>query len=250
MKNSLKTYEFEHKIDKSKYIVGCDEVGVGEYFTNLTVCCTLFKIEEIEQELIEQIVDSKILNEIKLSRIANQLKEKIIFEVISLDMDKYNDLINQGYNSHEIKAILYLKILKKLAKNHFSNLEISQVFIDGFVSSEKFFSYLQKIYNQFKTKPWNLKKYPIILAKKADEWLKQAGAASIIAKDHLTSKMLRREKKWKTKLPAGSNQIDKIVNYCILEIQKHGEDFLYNNVKYHFSITQKVLDKLNLKNKE
>lgn len=32
-----------NSIKPNSYVVGCDEVGVGEYFTNLTVCCALLK---------------------------------------------------------------------------------------------------------------------------------------------------------------------------------------------------------------
>ncbi|WP_434336882.1 ribonuclease HIII [Mesomycoplasma conjunctivae] len=232
------------KISKSDYIVGCDEVGVGEYFTNLTVCCALFKQEDLDTNLLNSIVDSKLLNEKKIEEIYRQLEEKIIFEVISLDMDKYNDLINMKFNSHEIKTILYLKLLKKLKSKYFKDIDVKKIYIDGFVTSEKFFSYLEKIYQQLKVRKWDLKKFPILLEKKADEKIKQAGAASIIAKHKLSLKFHKREKKWKTKFPAGSNQLEKIINFCIEKVKIYGDDFLYQNVKQHFSITKKIQEKL------
>ena len=35
-------------IKLNSYVVGCDEVGVGEYFINLIVCCVFFKESDLE----------------------------------------------------------------------------------------------------------------------------------------------------------------------------------------------------------
>lgn len=236
--------EILNSINKDSYVVGCDEVGVGEYFTNLTVCCTLFRESDLDSELLEQIKDSKTLTAIKLENLYNQIINKIKFEVIVLDMEKYNLLIDQGFNSHVIKTILYLKMLKKLKKEHFQNTNPEAIIIDGFVSKETFESYLLKIYEKLNVKHWNLKKHPLTLIKKADEKIKQASAASIIAKYSLTISMLKREKKWKTVFPKGSSGIENIVNYSLNEIQKHSLDFLRKNAKYHFKTTETIIERI------
>ncbi|AEC46276.1 ribonuclease HIII [Mesomycoplasma hyorhinis] len=233
-----------NSIKPNSYVVGCDEVGVGEYFTNLTVCCALFKESDLESQLLEQTKDSKALTALKLENLYNQLIEKIKFQVIVLEMEKYNYLIEQGFNSHVIKTILYLKILKQLKKEHFSTTPPQAIIIDGFVSLETFESYLLQIYQKLNIKHWNLKKYPLTLIKKADEKLKQASAASIIAKYSLTMTMQKREKKWKTIFPKGSSGIENIVNYSLAEIKKHSLDFLRKNAKYHFKTTQTIIQRI------
>ncbi|WP_341513165.1 ribonuclease HIII [Mesomycoplasma ovipneumoniae] len=228
-------------------VIGCDEVGVGEYFTNLTVCCAVFRQSEIERQLIEKIVDSKLLNEKKISELFEILDQKITYKFISLEMKDYNDLIQKGLNSHEIKAFLYFKVLRDLVLI-FKDVPIDKIFIDGFVSAQKFSQYFAKISKFFNIEPWNFEKYPLILEKKADTKIKQVGAASIIAKHALSQKFNKRQEKWKAIFPAGSNQIEKIVNFCLGQIQKYGTIFLEENVKLHFSITDKVYTKLKEKN--
>ncbi|MBG0731067.1 ribonuclease HIII [Mycoplasma sp. 'Moose RK'] len=227
----------------SDLVIGCDEVGVGEYFTNLTVSCAAFVENEVEKVLLAQIVDSKLLTEKKIADLFQLLKPKITFEFLVLEMEEYNNLIKKGLNSHEIKSLLYFKILSKIVKN-FDGKTINKIFIDGFVSEAKFLQYLEKIANFANFSPWNLEKYPLILEKKADTKIKQVAAASIIAKFALSQKFAQRQAKWQAIFPAGSNQITKIVDFCVMQINKHGEVFLEKNVKMHFSITNKIYAKL------
>ncbi|AJR12358.1 ribonuclease HII [Mesomycoplasma dispar] len=228
-------------------VIGCDEVGVGEYFTNLTVCCAVFRESEIDVEILDKISDSKLLNEKKINDIFVILDKKISYEFISLEMNEYNKLITKGLNSHEIKAFSYFKVLQKLTFT-FKDEKIDKIFIDGFVSERKFAEYFSKISRIFKLETWDFEKFPLILEKKADTKIKQVGAASIIAKHALNQKFIQRQQKWNAIFPAGSNQIEKIVNFCVQQIGKYGKIFLEENVKLHFSITDKVYMKLEEKN--
>lgn len=102
-------------------------------------------------------------------------------------MEKYNYLIEQGFNSHVIKTILYLKILKQLKRTFFNNSSTSNYYW-WFCFLETFESYLLQIYQKLNIKHWNLK-ISFNINQKADEKLKQASAASIIAKYSLTMTM-------------------------------------------------------------
>lgn len=230
-------------------VIGCDEVGVGEYFTNLTVCCAVFREKEIKNELLIQIVDSKLLTEKKISDLFQviNIDQKMKHKFISLEMNEYNKLIEDGLNSHQIKSLLYFRVLNDLILN-LENEKINKIFIDGFVSEKKFKEYFAKIAEFLKIEPWDFQKFPLILEKKADTKIKQVGAASIIAKFALSQKFAKRQEKWKAVFPAGSNQIEKIVNFCVGQIEKYGKIFLEENVKLHFSITEKIYEKLEEKN--
>ncbi|MXR05944.1 ribonuclease HIII [Mycoplasma flocculare] len=230
-------------------VVGCDEVGVGEYFTNLTVCCTVFRENEIKNALLDQIVDSKLLTAKKIADLFKILEKKIKHKFISLEMKEYNQLIQKGLNSHEIKSLLYFKVLNSLILD-LKNEKINKIFIDGFVSARKFGEYLAKISKIFEIEPWDFQEFPLILEKKADTKIKQVGAASIIAKYALNQKFAQRQTKWNTFFPAGSNQIEKIIAFCIIQIKKYGKIFLEENVKLHFSITKKILAKLEEESKK
>ena len=72
--------------------IGCDEVGTGDYFGPLVVCCAYVPEELISKLQAMGIKDSKALKDPEICHLAEQIEPLIAHQVLILPNEKYNTI--------------------------------------------------------------------------------------------------------------------------------------------------------------
>lgn len=206
--------------------IGSDEVGTGDFFGPITVCA--FHLNQSDIEVYKQlnIRDSKNVSDEQILIIGEAIKDMGTFSLLTLHNDKYNQLVKKGFNMNKIKAYLHNKaILNLLQKIHGS----PEVIIDQFTPEKKYFQYLnteQRVYRN------------ITFLTKAESRYASVALASILARyaflkhfDHLSDQV-------GVTLPKGAGA--KVDDIAASLIKKHGEAYLENIAKTHFTTFDKA----------
>ncbi|MBU1020881.1 MAG: ribonuclease HIII [Firmicutes bacterium] len=205
--------------------IGSDEVGTGDFFGPITVCAAYFETRHLDFIKSLGIDDSKKLTDEKILVIGEQLKDKVLFSLLTLPNNKFNDLTKQGYNMNKIKAYLHNQaILHLIEKCQHTPL----VIMDQFAEKDLYFSYLKTEKNVFKD---------ITFQTKAESSFACVAIASIIARyaflKHFDQMVID---SGYSLLKGASNKVDALT---ALIIKEKGEAFLYQYAKLNF----KTLDK-------
>ena len=213
--------------------IGSDEVGTGDFFGPVTVCAAYLDKDSLEYIKGLKIDDSKKLTDEKILILGEQLKDKVVFSLLSLHNEKFNDLTKRGYNLNKIKAFLHNKAIINLLQ------KISDkppVIMDQFAEEGLYFRYLSNETKVFKT---------IRFATKAESKYASVAIASIIARYAFLKHFdLISNECGYTLLKGAGNKVDKLASIILSE---KGEAFLAKYAKMNF----KTLDKAKqlLKNK-
>ncbi len=103
----------ENKEVNQYYIstVGCDEVGVGDFFGGLCVCATYVNKTVVKYLKSIGVRDSKKLTDDKMIELFDQFKDHVTFVAYNIDANEYNRLFDEYQNGHIIKTILHNQCL-------------------------------------------------------------------------------------------------------------------------------------------
>lgn len=214
--------------DLALSIIGSDEVGTGDYFGGIVVCACFIGKEQILETSKLGLNDSKKISDQKIKRIAPQLISKLKHSVIYLNNEKYNLITNKfNTNLNKIKAILHNKALIQLLDK---NINYDKIIIDGFTSTEKYFSYLQNQKRIIEN---------VILEEKSETKYLAVAVASIIARYYFIKKLDELSKTYGYNLPKGAGKpVDLVLNKIITDGKK---DILKYIAKVNFQNTNKFL---------
>ncbi|AGR42316.1 ribonuclease HIII [Spiroplasma diminutum] len=204
--------------------IGCDEVGVGDFFGPLITCCAYVNKDFILNypELTNSITDSKKINDLKIIDLFEQLKDKVKWEVYILDNSKYNKAYDIYKNTHILKAICHNQALKRLFRNN-NELIGQQIIMDQFVDKKNYYNYL---------KDQEVVIEDIYFETKAESKYISVAIASIIARFHFLKEIEKLEKEFNIKLPLGaSNNVKDYVNTYKKEFPLEVTKF----IKLHFN---------------
>ncbi|MCL1948831.1 MAG: ribonuclease HIII [Turicibacter sp.] len=212
--------------------VGCDEVGTGDYFGPLVVCCAYVPEHLIEPFLKIGIRDSKDYKDPKICELAEKIKGKIPHQTIVLPNAKYNEMVAKGMNANSIKAYLHNLALKKLVQSLPEYPEY--IVMDEFVNGRKYFSYLKEL----PKKPEIIQKN-LHFIQKGESVHVAVAAASILARESFVKYMDLVGKQLDFTLPKGAGPI---VDRAGRElVKKFGKAKLEEYSKFHFANTGKIL---------
>ncbi|AGR41438.1 ribonuclease HIII [Spiroplasma taiwanense] len=226
--NLLKDKNLINKIVNNKIIelpnIGCDEVGVGDFFGPLVTCaCYLDKdFEKNNLNLINMIKDSKTISNEKIEKLFFQLKDKVKFSVYIMKNKEYNEKYTFYKNTHFLKAIAHNNSLKKVIELN-NDLKTVPIIMDQFVNENKYFYYLEKEKDIVKN---------IYFQTKAESKYLAVACASIIARYFFLSEIENLQNTYKIKLPLGAG------NNVKLFVQKYKKEFKVesiNFIKLHFN---------------
>ncbi len=211
--------------------IGSDEVGCGDYLAPIVVCASYVKKEDISYLLEIGVKDSKQLNDEKIQEIFEHIKDKIAYAYFVLSNEKYNELINKGYNLNKIKAYLHNFVLYNLVKKtSFS----SKIVVDDFCGESLYYRYLLSYDN-------NKIQKNITFETKAENKYLAVACGSIIARHYFIEEINKINSRLNTNIPLGASS--KVDDYAKQMVLKYGTDFLLKYSKYHFKNTEKVLGK-------
>jgi ribonuclease HIII len=220
-----------HPKPVSKDYIGCDEVGVGDYFGGLVTCAVYLK-KENESKLIDLgVKDSKNLTDERMIRMYTTLIKLVDYECLVYSPEKYNELVHKFHNTHAIKTCMHDKTIKQLMNKNDINKDVSIV-MDQYADRENYYKYFKilnipnpTLIDHFETKAEN--KYVAV------------AAASIIARVNFLNHISELSKKVGFKLLLGSSN-PKIINQAKLIYQDGGINKLIQFVKIDFKTTKKI----------
>lgn len=188
--------------------IGSDEVGTGDLFGPIIVVACYVKSDQIKLLKDLGVKDSKLMKDPEITILAKKLIKILTFSQLHLTNQKYNQLIQNGFNMNKIKAFLHNQALLNLKqKVQAKNVPI---ILDQFCSEEKYYQYLTN-QKDVVTK--------IIFITKAESKALAVAAASIIARYSFITKLDALGKKFGVTLPKGAgSKVDDFANELIKKI--------------------------------
>lgn len=210
-------------------IIGSDEAGTGDYFGPMTVAAAFVNPEQADLVRDLGVKDSKLLNDVQISAIAQKLIKAIPYSLLILHNPKYNELQQKGYNQGKMKAFLHNKALHNVLSK-IEGMHCDGVLIDQFCEPGVYFNYLKgqtinlPVKTYFKTK--------------AESAHLAVAAASIIARYAFVREMDKLSDAAGMTLPKGaSTAVDQAAASII---RSKGSTALDAFAKVHFANTQKA----------
>ncbi len=160
-------------IDIISYI-GCDEVGVGDYFGGI-VCCSVY----VDQTAIKKLAtlnvdDSKKLTDEQIISLTPKIKKNCSYVTKVISPKEYNKLYEQYKNTHVIKTYGHNYCIIKLRELIGNDV---LVYMDEYCSEENYIKYLKKLGIEYNS----LNKVDHFETKSESKYIAIA-AASIIAR--------------------------------------------------------------------
>ena len=174
--------------------IGSDEVGVGDFLLPMIVVAAFVRKKDIKTLINFGVHDSKKLKDKDILEIGDALKKKVFISKLTLDNEKYNEMIAKGENLNSLKAKMHNRALLNLFKQF---PDVRNIFVDQFVGEDKYYSYLNdkneiKVDNvTFKTKGES--SYPSV------------ALASVMARYAFLLEKEKLEKKYKMTFPFGAS---------------------------------------------
>jgi ribonuclease HIII len=211
-------------------IIGSDEVGTGDYFGPVVVCCCLVPPEEFSYFMSLGVRDSKQLSDRKIRLLAPLIMGRIHYSVVTLNNPEYNEVMKiPDMNMNKIKAILHHRAIQKMLNK---KLHYDRIIVDAFTTSEHFKRYLSH------QAPLGV---PIELIEKAEDQYLSVASASIIARFTFLEAMDSLEKEMGFPLPKGAGApVDQVIQEILTDSSK---EILYKIAKVNFKNTEKVQSK-------
>ena len=208
-------------------IIGTDEVGNGSYFGGLAVVASFVHPDDHAFLKSLGVDDSKKMTDQKIRQIAPLLKERIPHQALLLTPQKYNQVIDQGYNAVSVKVALHNQAIYLLLQK---GVQAQQIVIDAFTSPKNYEKYVRQESNQVTQ--------PISLIEKAESQFLAVAVSSIMARALFLDNLDELSQIIGLTLPSGAGHKSDLVASQIL--QKYGIAGLEQTAKLHFANTQKV----------
>ncbi len=208
--------------------IGSDEVGTGDLFGPITVAASFVKEEDINYLKKLGVDDSKRLSDKEILSLGAKLILKIEYSQVALDNQKYNELVNKGYNLNQMKALMHNQVLKNLVKKH---RDVKEIFIDQFVEKDKYYSYLNKEKEVVRN---------ITFKTKGESYFPCVAVSSIIARYSFLKKMDNMNKKYNFEFPLGAGK--KTTEALNKFAKKYGKKELEKVAKLNFANVKDLSD--------
>lgn len=211
-------------------MAGSDEVGTGDFFGPVTVCACYLNKDNLSKIPVDEIIDSKQINDDKIRQLAPILMEELDYSLLILNNAKYNE-VHKKYNLNQIKAILHNQAFLHLDKK--VKLPKDNTIIDQFMPKQSYFKALNDQKETYKE---------LIFVTKAENQYLAVACAAIIARYAFLESLDALELKFDCKLPKGAGtHVDAAGKDFV---QKHGLDALDKVAKTHFKNKDKIIQLL------
>ena len=201
--------------------IGSDEVGTGDFFGPICVCGAYIQAKDIKRLKELGIDDSKRLNDDQIRKLGKILIKEFDYSQLSLNNEKYNELIDKDMNMNEIKAKLHNRVLFNLKMKHPST---KHALIDQFVSEDTYYKYVNGDKEVV---------YGVTFKTKGETYFPSVAVGSIIARYSFIQHMDLLSKKYKMEIPYGASQ--KVTDFAKKFVKKYGFDELDKIVKKNFA---------------
>ena len=209
--------------------IGSDEVGTGDFFGPICVCAAYIRAKDIKRLKQLGIDDSKRLSDDKIRELGKILVKEFEYSQLSLNNEKYNELIDQEMNMNEMKAKMHNRVLLNLRNKH---EYVRDVFIDEFLKEDSYYRYLNREKEVL---------YGVVFKTKGESYFPSVAVGSIIARYSFIQHMDLLSKKYGMEIPYGASK--KVTDFAKKFVKKLGFDELDKVVKKNFA-NYKELTKL------
>lgn len=205
--------------------IGTDESGKGDYFGPLVIAGAYITQETGKYLRTIGIRDSKELSDQQIKQFASAIKKRneIIYDVVLISPEKYNQLYEKLNNLNRLMGWAHARVIENLL----NKCDASEVISDKFGNEKLILDALQQ-----KGRLINLKQVT-----KAEKFTAVA-AASILARETVIKWFNIQSRKYKLKIPKGSSlEVEKVAKKFL---EEYGEDILSKIVKLHFKTSNKI----------
>ena len=208
-------------------LMGSDEVGNGSYFGGLTVVASFVTPDQHAWLRQLGVDDSKNMTDQRIRQLAPVLQEKIAHQALLLTPQKYNEVIEQGYNAVSVKVALHNQALYLLLQK---GVQPEKIVIDAFTSEKNYQKYLKQESNHFDN--------PITLEEKAEGRYLAVAVSSIIARSMFLDNLDQLGQMVGMTLPSGAaSKSDQVASRLL---KQYGMEALRQTAKLHFKNTEKA----------
>ena len=209
--------------------IGSDEVGTGDFFGPICVCAAYVRAKDIKRLKELGIDDSKRLSDERIRQLGKILIKEFEYSQLSLNNEKYNELVDQDMNMNEMKAKMHNRVLFNLHNKHD---KVRHVLIDEFVKKESYYKYLSREKQVI---------FGVTFKTKGETYFPSVAVGSIIARYSFVQHMDLLSKKYGMEIPYGASK--KVTEFAKKFVKKYGFDELDKIVKKNFA-NYKELTKL------
>lgn len=219
-KNNSPKYEY------SSYI-GCDEVGVGDYFGGI-VCAAVYVDESIILKLRNlSVQDSKKLSDDQIKKLATKIMKICTYNVEAFTPAQFNDYYQSYPNMNTIKTICHNTNIVQLQRERIAKKKDRAIVImDQYCSEEMYLKHLQSLHHKIVP---TLQRVDVFETKAESKYIGVA-AASVLARyfflkqiDDLIKFINKQTGLKLTSLPLGATNKTEIQKTIRL-IQQHTKD--------------------------
>ena len=204
--------------------IGIDESGKGDFFGPLVIAGAYLTSENAKELEKLGVCDSKKLTDKKILELEKQIKSISIFEVITINPKKYNELYSNFKNLNRLLAWGHATVLENLLKKTDAKIAIS----DQFAANENV------ILSALKEKGKTIK---LIQQTKAETDTAVA-AASILARAEFVKRISSLSYDYEINFKKGCNS--EVLAQAKEIAQKFGKEELKNLAKTHFKTYESV----------
>ncbi|HIQ88945.1 TPA: ribonuclease HIII [Candidatus Galligastranaerophilus faecipullorum] len=204
--------------------IGIDESGKGDFFGPLVIAGAY--LDEAGAKKLQKlgVCDSKKLTDKKILELEAEIKNIAVFDVITINPKKYNELYSSFRNLNKLLAWGHSSVLENLLKKTDAKVAIS----DKFASSENV------ILSALKEKGKTIK---LIQQTKAEADTAVA-AASVLARAEFVKRISFISSQYEINLPKGASDI--VLNQAKKFSERYGREELKNVAKIHFKTYESV----------
>ena len=211
--------------------IGSDEVGVGDFLGPMIVVAAFVSKKDISKLKAYGVQDSKKMTDAKILEIGPELVTRFRFSKLTLNNEKYNEMLDKGENLNSMKAKMHNRALLNMHKEF---PDVLNIFVDQFVKEDTYYKYLNDA-NEEQVKD-------IIFRTKGESYFPCVALASVIARYSYLKEMERLSEKYDMPFPFGAGK--KVNAFAVEFIEKYGEEEFYKIAKKNFANYREVTCKL------
>ena len=201
--------------------IGSDEVGTGDFFGPICVCAAYVKDSDIDRLKKLGIDDSKRLKDDQIRKLGKILIKEFEYSQLSLNNEKYNELVDKNMNMNEMKAKMHNRVLLNLLNKHKTT---KHILIDQFLQESSYYKYLKDEKDVVKG---------ITFKTKGETYFPSVAVGSIIARYSFIQHMDLLSKKYKMEIPYGASK--RVTEFAKKFVKKYGYKELDKIVKKNFA---------------
>ena len=211
--------------------IGSDEVGVGDFLGPMIVVAAFVSKKDISKLKAYGVQDSKKMTDAKILEIGPELVKRFRFSKLTLNNEKYNEMLDKGENLNSMKAKMHNRALLNMHKEF---PDVLNIFVDQFVKEDTYYKYLNDA-NEEQVKD-------IIFRTKGESYFPCVALASVIARYSYLKEMEKLSEKYQMPFPFGAGK--KVNEFAVAFLEKYGEQELYKIAKKNFANYREVTLKL------